>query len=320
MSTIKDKLYWEKYRPSTIKNMILLPRIENFIKDGITTNMIFYGTSGTGKTTLANILSKEFNFLKLNASKENGIEVLRTKIEKYLNTLVLSGKDGLKVIYLDEFDRATTNLQDGLKSFIEEYSDRARFLFTTNHISKITKELKSRFEEISFDPLNQQERDYIHVKQIAYLRALAKREEIEIYKNKEAVGKIVNRYFPDLRKSVQALQYIKISGDLSLYERDFGSDKLEFYKFIMDGNINPIINYDYIMNNFFTNYDDAFSYLGRQFFDYIKEYNIELAINKGAAILNIQKEYGRVINDNNISDPLIELINFVLDIKKIIKN
>jgi DNA polymerase III delta prime subunit len=318
METLKDKLYWEKYRPATLKNIILLPRIEAFIKDGIHTNMIFYGTPGTGKTTLANILAKNNNFLKINASKDNGIDVLRTKIEKYLQTLVFGQKEGPKIIYLDEFDRASAQLQDGLKSFMEEYNEMARFIFTTNHISKISKELKSRFIEVSFDPLNKQEREFMREKQVTYLRAVAKREEMEIYKDKESITKIVDRYFPDLRKGIETIQYIKISGDNSYATRDYGTDKLEFYRFVMDADINPVINYDYVMENFITDYDDAFSYLGRHFFEYLKEYHMDIALNKGASILSIQKEYGKLLD--TASDPIIELINFIIDIKKEIKN
>jgi DNA polymerase III delta prime subunit len=314
--SIKDKIFWEKYRPNTLTGMILLPRIERLIKDGIQMNLIFYGTSGTGKTTLANILSKEYNFLKLNASDKNGIDILRSKIETYLNTMILGGKDGLKVIYLDEFDRATPQLQDGLKSFTETYENRARFIFTTNHISKITKELRSRFTEVPFDPIDKTERDYLYKKHVSYIRAIAKKENFEKYTEVEPFVKIVNKYFPDLRKSIQAVQEAIITGNIDNINITTGSDKIDFYKYLCDKNTNPIDIYDYVMNNFFTNFEDAYEYLGRQFFEYLREYKNEFLINNGAAILNTQKSYNETYPVT--PDPIIHLINYILEIKTIL--
>lgn len=315
--SIKDKIFWEKYRPTSLNNMILLPRIERLVKNGIQMNLIFYGTSGTGKTTLANILSKEYNFLKLNASDKNGIDVLRSKIENYLNTMVLGGKDGLKVIYLDEFDRATPQLQDGLKSFIETYENRARFIFTTNHISKITKELRSRFTEVPFDPIDKTEGEFLYKKHISYIRAIAKKENFERYTELEPFVKIVNKFFPDLRKSIQAVQEGIITNNMdNISMSSGGSDKLDFYNYLCDKNTNPIEIYDYVMNNFFTNFEDAYEYLGRPFFEYLREYKNEFLISNGAAILNTQKSYNETYPIT--PDPIIHLINYILDIKIIL--
>jgi DNA polymerase III delta prime subunit len=315
--SVKEKLFWEKYRPKELRGMILLPRIEALVKDGIQMNLIFYGTSGTGKTSLANILSKEYNFLKINASKENGIETLRLKIETYLNTMVaFTGKQGMKIIYLDEFDRATPQLQDGLKSFIEAYETRARFIFTTNHINKITKELKSRFTEVSFDPIDKSEREYLYKKHISYIRAIAKQEKFERYTETEPFVKIINKHFPDLRKSIQTLQEAIITNSIDSLNISTGSDKLEFYNYLLDKDTNPVTIYDFVMNNFFSNFEDAYEYLGRAFFEYLKDYNIDIVINKGAAILNTQKCYNETYPVT--PDPIIHLINYILDIKTIL--
>lgn len=313
MSKLTDKLFWEKYRPKIIKQMVLLPRIKRLIKDGIHLNFIFYGTQGTGKTTLANILSEDYNTLKLNSKL--GVDILRTKIENHCKTL--SFKEGMKVIYLDEFDRASSQLQEELKGFMETYEHNTRFIFTTNHIDKITPELKSRFTEVCFDPLNTEERKFMYDNQIKYLRAVSKREGLEIYKEVEPFKKIVNKNFPDLRRSIQTVQLILLTGDMSLIETDYGSDRLDFFKFILDGDINPATNYDYIMNNFFTNFYEAIKYLGRPFFDYLKEYHMDIVLSKGGAILDIQTEYN--LGFTTTMDPIIHLINYVLNIKYIIK-
>lgn len=314
MSNIKEKIFWEKYRPNTLKGMILLPRIDNIIKSGIHSNMIFYGTSGTGKTTLANILSEEHNYLKLNGKL--GVDILTTTIKKHFQSLNLSAKSDLKVIYIDEFDRASSQLQESLKGFMEEYN-QARFIFTTNHLNRIDNELRSRFVEIGFDPIDQEERTFLFNKQVNYLRAIAKKEEFELYKNKESFEKLTKKYFPDLRKSIEMLNITIISGDLTMFDKDYGKGKEELYNFIMIGDINPLVNYDYVMDNYFVDFEDAFKYLGRPFFDFLRENYPEIIITKGALILKTQGEYNKDMD--NVSDPLIHLINYILSLKEIIK-
>jgi DNA polymerase III delta prime subunit len=318
MANLKELLFWEKYRPKTLKQMILIPRIESIINNGVFDNKILYGTPGTGKSTLANILSEQNSFIKINASMENGIDVLRNTIDNYIDTLDFSSIDGYKVIYLDEFDRASDQLQDALKGYVETHHDRVRFIFTTNHIHKITPELRSRFTEICFNPIGSNERKFLYEKQVNYLRAICKKENCDLYNDKEPFKKIVNKYFPDLRKSIQLLGHIIKSGDLSIIESDINTEVVDVYKFIIDGDLNPIINYDYVMNNFYTNYEEVFEQLGRPFFEYLKEYHIEKILEKGSLILNIQNEY-----NNNISispDPLILLINYILSLKKALIN
>jgi GTP-binding protein EngB required for normal cell division len=313
--SLKQKLFWEKYRPKSQRGMIILPRIESIIKHGIQTNMIFYGSSGIGKTTLANILSEEHNMLKL--SGKLGIDVLTTTIQKHLQGLSFGTKSDLKVIYIDEFDRASKQLQEALKGFMESY-EYARFIFTTNHLSDIDKELRSRFLEIGFDPQDSEERKFLHTKQVNYLRAITKREGSELYKDEAPFVKLVNKYFPDLRKSIEVLNIILLTGDISMFEKDFGGDKESLYNFVLEGNLNPIVNYDYVMNNYFVNFEDAFQYLGRPFFEYLREYHVEKIVNKGAMVLKIQGEY--TVGLQTTTDPIIHLINYILSLKETLKD
>lgn len=318
MSTLKSKLFWEKYRPNAINKMILLPRIELILKQGIQTNMIFFGTSGIGKTTVANILSKEHNFIKVNASKQTGIDMLRTTIDNHIGSLNFGAKSDLKVIYLDEFDRASKNLQDGLKGYMEDFENtnvNVRFVFTTNHINRIEPELKSRFTEINFNPLNKNEREFMFKKEVAYIRAVARREGLD-YENIEPFNKIITSNFPDLRKSIQDIQMVTITGEFGSIANVAGSDKISFYEFMMEANINPILNYDYVMNNFFTTFEDVFDYLGRPFIEYLKEYHLDVLMDCGGAILDTQRKYNESLE--NTIDPIIHLITYIIDMKKVL--
>lgn len=311
---MKDLIFWEKYRPNSIKQMILIPRILDIVESGIDANLIFYGTSGTGKSTLAKIIADQNNSLYLNGKL--GIEILTTKISNHLKSLTLDRKNDVKLIYIDEFDRASIQLQDGLKSFIEEYPT-ARFIFTTNHIDKITDELLSRFITVPFDTVNAIEREYLFNKQVQYLRAIDRKEGSELYNDVEPFKKIVSKNYPDLRASINLLQVVIKTGDTSFISSGISSTKEDLYKFILEGNTNPLLNYDYVMNNFFITFDSAYKYLSRPFFEYLKEYHIQTIIDNGGKLLKVQKEYNETLTDT--LDPLVHLINYIIDLKTALK-
>ena len=69
---MKNLLLSERWRPKTIEETILLPRIRSLFQNGLQQNVILYGSFGTGKTTLARILigkySKDKPYLELNSS------------------------------------------------------------------------------------------------------------------------------------------------------------------------------------------------------------------------------------------------------------
>jgi len=311
--SLKKLILWEKYRPQQLKHMILIPRIAKMVENGVESNMIFYGTSGTGKTTLAKILSKQYNSLELNGKL--GVDILSDKIREHFHGLNLEKKDAVKLVVIDEFDRASTQLQDGLKSFVEDYPE-ARFIFTTNHIDKIVPELRSRFDCIPFDSVNSTEREFLYNKQVNFVRGVVKKEGSELFEDKELFETIVKKCYPDLRASIVLAQQVMITNDASIVSNDFGSTKDELFQFIIDGNMNPLLNYDYVMNNFFITYDEAFKYLSRPFFEYLKELHIQIVIDKGALVLKKQKEYNETLTDT--LDPLIHLVNYIIDLKTVI--
>lgn len=317
MTGLKDKLFWEKYRPTTLRSTIVLPRIKKILDtldDGVPSNFIFHGTSGIGKTTMANIIAEKHNSLKLNGKL--GIDVLSDRIRKHFEGLNFNAKSGLKLIYIDEFDRASATLQEALKGFMEEFQ-YARFIFTTNHLHKIDKELRSRFVEIGFNPIDKTEREFLFDKQVQYLRSVCKREGSELYKDKSKFDKLNKKYFPDLRKSIEILQIVILTNDMSMFDTDYGKGKDDLYNFVMEKNLNPIVNYDFVMNNYFIDFEDAFHNLGRPFFEYLTTMDLQTVLDKGAKILQTQGKYGNLLS--NSYDPLLDLINYIIELKEILK-
>jgi DNA polymerase III delta prime subunit len=98
MSTV-NKLFTEIFRPTELKNVVLLPRIYNELSKGLTQNIILYGSAGGGKTTLTRILSKGYDTLTINCSEERGIDIIREKIIGFSSSIsLLGGKEQIKVI------------------------------------------------------------------------------------------------------------------------------------------------------------------------------------------------------------------------------
>jgi len=98
-------LYTEKYRPNNIEDLVLPQRIKDKFKDGLVQNLLLSGSTGTGKTSLAKAICKQFKYPTkyINASLETSVDVIRTKIEDFCTTRsVISTDYSIKVVILDE--------------------------------------------------------------------------------------------------------------------------------------------------------------------------------------------------------------------------
>ena len=154
MSYRENEFLWvEAYRPRTIDDCILPDNQKQIFKEMLKKNelqnMLFCGTSGVGKTTVAKALCEELetDYMMINASEESGIDVLRTKIKQFASTVSFSGKT--KVVILDEADSLNPNsTQPALRAFIEEFSNNCRFIFTCNYKNRIIPPLHSRCSTI----------------------------------------------------------------------------------------------------------------------------------------------------------------------------
>jgi len=108
MQKIKSQstLYVEKYRPQTIKDLILPDNIttlfSKFIEDGDIPNLLFSSSAGRGKTSTAQALIKELGAdgLYLNGSIDNSIDTLRYQVSQFANTSSFS--DNGKICFIDE--------------------------------------------------------------------------------------------------------------------------------------------------------------------------------------------------------------------------
>lgn len=215
---MREEFLWvEKYRPKTISECILPEALKDtfskFVENSEFPNMLFTGSAGLGKTTVAKALCNELGLdhILINGSEEGNIDTLRGKIKRFASTVSLTG--GLKVIILDEADYLNPqSTQPALRGFIEEFSDNCRFILTCNFKNRIIEPLHSRCGVYEF---NTSKKDRIALCEQMMQRVLHILKEEGSPVNgvaKQGLAELIMRYAPDWRRVLNELQRASIGG------------------------------------------------------------------------------------------------------------
>ena len=211
-----DFLWVEEYRPKTINDCILPQSLktlfQSFIEKGEISNLLFSGTPGVGKTTVAKALCEQMNcdWIMINGSEEGGIDILRNKIKNFASTVSLSG--GKKVVILDEADYLNPqSTQPALRGFVEEFHKNCRFILTCNFKNRIIEPLHSRFSNIEFK-VNPKDKPKLASKLFERAVYILKEQNIS-YEDKVLV-ELITKHFPDFRKLINELQRYSVSGSI----------------------------------------------------------------------------------------------------------
>ena len=115
----------------------------------------------------------------------------------------------LKVVILDEADFLTIQAQASLRNIIETFSRTSRFILTCNYVERIIDPLQSRCQVLKIVPPTK--------KDVAvHLASICDKESISY--EPTAIGKIVNKFYPDLRKMLNTIQASNNKGQLALDE------------------------------------------------------------------------------------------------------
>lgn len=213
--TNESFLWTERYRPKTIADCILPDRLkkpfQEYVEKQEIPNLMLTGSAGVGKTTVAKAMCDEIgiNHLYINASENRGIDMLRTTIRGYASTVSLTG--GKKVIILDEADYMTPDAQAAMRGAIEEFAKNCTFIFTCNFKSKLIDAIHSRCSVIDFS-LKNDEKSKMAMQLMKRMENILTQESVTY--DKAVLAKIIEKYFPDYRRTLNELQRFSGSGNL----------------------------------------------------------------------------------------------------------
>jgi len=213
----KEFLWCEKYRPKTVEDCILDPKLkttfQKIVETGEIPNMMFTGTAGLGKTTVAKAICNELglDYIVINGSEEGNIDTLRGKIKQFASSVSLSG--GYKVVILDEADYLNPqSTQPALRGFIEEFSKNCRFILTCNFKNRIIEPLHSRCGVYEFNTTKKQMAQLCS----QFMKRLQNILEIEkVEYNNDVLGGLIMKYAPDWRRILNEAQRGSIGGTIN---------------------------------------------------------------------------------------------------------
>ncbi len=173
-----------------LEEMVLPSRIRQVLdaaaRSGDVPNLLLYGPAGTGKTTAARALLREYfaaaansggvrgpldlDVLTLNASDDRSLDMVRAQLRQYLRLGPCPGNPrGLRFVVLDEFDAMTRPAQAALKMLVREQraseemgsggssssggGGGVRFVLMCNYLSRVDPALRDEMVCLRFNAL-----------------------------------------------------------------------------------------------------------------------------------------------------------------------
>jgi len=256
---MQSSIWYEKYKPSKVRDLVLPEplkhKLQSYVdKQDIPNLGLFSNLGGTGKSSTAHAIIKEINgeALWVNASLERGIDVLRSKIQKFASAS--SFDDKIKIVVFDEFDNTSKDLQSAMRSFLDEFSANCRFIFTGNYPEKIIEPLLNRLEIYDFNEFSKKDM----IKPIFDKLTFILDSEDVSYDQKD-VAKIISKNYPSIRGMISDMQ--KLTHDQKLEFDDSMLNNSDVFENIMNSqtymdmlkNVNsmstPDVMYTYLYNN-----------------------------------------------------------------------
>ena len=300
---MSHSLWVEKYRPKDLSTYIgnehLKEKVKVYLESEDVPHLLLYGKAGTGKTTLAKIITSNIDcdYMYINASDENKVDDVRNKIKTFASSV---GFKSLKVIILDECDYLTPNAQAALRNLMETFSKHCRFILTCNYVERIIDPIQSRCQSYKVVPPSKKEvaQQLVHI---------LKEENCTF--ELDDIALIVNAGYPDIRRVINSAQRQIVDGKLkidtsSIIQNDYKIKLLEMLT--TNSKLNDMRKL--IADNSVSDYSELF----RLLYDEVDTYGRDKETECILAIANGQHQ------DVNVVDKEINFVSTLIKIKRIL--
>ena len=181
--------------------------LRRIIESGKIPNLIFYGPSGVGKTTLASYIAKVTNrtFKKLNGTTASTSDIK----EIFASLDTFEGINGI-LLYLDEIQYLNKKQQQTLLEYIENGKITLIASTTENPYFYVYNAILSRSTVFEFKSVD---KDEIKKAVVRAYRILSEEYEKEIVVSDDAINHISFACGGDVRKSLNAVELSVLSAD-----------------------------------------------------------------------------------------------------------
>ena len=301
----RDHYLWvEKYRPDSLDTYIgnehLKEKVKIYLESEDVPHLLLYGKAGTGKTTLAKIITNkiECDCLYINASDENNVDNVRNKIKTFASSI---GFKPLKVVILDEADFLTPNAQAALRNLMETFSKHCRFILTCNYVERIIDPIQSRCQSYKIVQPSK--------KEVAlHLKTILDTENVTF--NLDDMALLVNSGYPDIRRVINSAQRQVVKGELkidvsSIIQNDY---KIQLLDKLSNGSKLSELR-QLIADNSITDYSELYRLLYDEVDDYSKGKSEE-------CILIIAEAQ---FQDTNVVDKEINFMSMLIRLQRLLR-
>ena len=301
---MSHSLWVEKYRPKDLSTYVgnehLKEKVKVYLESEDVPHLLLYGKAGTGKTTLAKIITSNIDcdYMYINASDENKVDDVRNKIKTFASSV---GFKSLKVIILDECDYLTPNAQAALRNLMETFSKHCRFILTCNYVERIIDPIQSRCQSYKVVPPSK--------KEVAQQMVNILKEE-NCQFELDDIALIVNAGYPDIRRVINSAQRQIIDGKLTIDTSSViqNNYKLQLLEMLSNGSkLNDIRKL--IADNSISDYSEIYRLLYDEVDNYGKGKQAE-------CIMNIAEAQ---FQDVNVVDKEINFMSLIIRIMRILK-
>lgn len=288
------------------------------LNKGVYQHLLLYGSPGTGKTSSAKVLVKEFGlpYCYINASVDTSVDTVRNKITDFCaNRSIMDETGKMKVVILDEIDGVSDQFFKALRATMDQFSVNTRFVATCNYINKIPDPIQSRFEMINFD-FSKEEESELMKSYILRINQICKNEGISM--EKQAMLELVKRKFPDLRSILTTIQGYYSQGITNITVADvkkFNSVFKDVFELIFNS-VDPVKNYQILVSDYSNRVDDVLSALGSELIEYIRTEQPTYDKAVPQIIVTVAKYQSM---RSQVIDPIITMVACCYELQTIIK-